>query len=390
MHNEAYLGGHILIVDDEESNVLLLERMLSRAGYSFITSTTDSRQALTLFHESHADLVLLDLMMPHLDGYTVLEQILAQQPVDAYVPVLVLTADVTPQALRRALSAGAKDFLTKPFDQTELLLRVRNLLETRFLALGLTDQIERLEQFANQAQQAVQVRSQSLSEISHDLGQPLAALRFTTEALQDEIESGSASKPEDIAPELARINAASDQIAAMLSELSDLARLQMGREIVLHRRPTDIVRLTRDVVDGLKGSARRHIVVSTAVDTLEGDWDDVRLRRVLSNLLDNAIKYSPKGGEVLISIDPFSGGVDSARVSVKDQGIGIPAPDLPHVFDRFYRASNASAEVVGSGIGLSGVRQIVEQHGGAVEIDSVEGSGTTVTMTLPLGPPDGL
>src|SRR6266545_2160850 len=135
MQGEAYLGGRILIVDDEESNVVLLQRMLARAGYGHLTGITDSRNVLQLFQEVQPDLVLLDLMMPHLDGFAVMEQLAVQLPEGSYVPILVLTADVTPEALRRALSAGARDFLTKPFDQTELLLRVKNLLETRFLYL---------------------------------------------------------------------------------------------------------------------------------------------------------------------------------------------------------------------------------------------------------------
>jgi signal transduction histidine kinase len=389
MQSDAYLGGRILIVDDEEANVLLLERMLSRAGYGFLTSTTDSRQAVRLFHESHADLVLLDLMMPFLDGYAVMEQILAEQPESAYVPILVLTADVTPQALRRALSAGAKDFLTKPFDQTELLLRVKNLLETRFLNVSLHDQVHRLEQLSSQAQQAVRVRDESLSEISHDLRQPLAGLKFTTESLEQEIASGAVLERPKIARDLARINSAADQLATVLYELSDLAQLQMGRELSLRRRTTDIVRLAQSVADDFKRLSRRHrVLVESTVDELVGEWDDVRLRRVLSNLLDNAMKYSPRGGEIAVSIDALTGdGMKQVRVRVKDQGIGIPEADLPCVFDRFYRAASASHEASGTGIGLSGVRQIVEQHGGSVEIESREGSGTTVTVTLPLSSP---
>src|SRR6266446_3832134 len=140
----------ILIVDDEPSNVLLMERLLQAAGYHRLSTTTDSRRVLGLFREVAPDLVLLDLMMPHLDGLGVLAQLKAVIPAGAYVPVLVLTADATLEAKRKALAAGAHDFLTKPFEQFEVLLRIRNLLATRRLHLALEEQNRSLEEMVRQ------------------------------------------------------------------------------------------------------------------------------------------------------------------------------------------------------------------------------------------------
>jgi putative two-component system response regulator len=136
----------ILIVDDEEANVRLLERTLQRWGYTNLVTTTDAREALPLFEQHRPDLVLLDLMMPHIDGFQVMEGIQKTLAEGVFMPILVLTADANPQVKRRALSAGAKDFLTKPFDQTELLLRMMNMLETRFLHIQLANQNQILEQ----------------------------------------------------------------------------------------------------------------------------------------------------------------------------------------------------------------------------------------------------
>jgi CheY-like chemotaxis protein len=127
----------ILIVDDEEANILVLERLLRRSGYQNLVSTTDPRDALDLFLTEQPDLVLLDLAMPHLDGFQVMQQLQARMQPGGYLPILVLTADVTPEAMKRALAMGARDFITKPFDPTEVLLRIRNLLETRALYLEL-------------------------------------------------------------------------------------------------------------------------------------------------------------------------------------------------------------------------------------------------------------
>jgi putative two-component system response regulator len=123
----------LLIVDDEERNIRVLRYILERAGYIQICSTCDSREALQLFTQFEPDLVLLDLHMPHLDGVAVMQQISATIAEDAYLPFLILTADVTVEARQRALAEGAKDFLTKPLDATEVLLRIKNLLDTRFL-----------------------------------------------------------------------------------------------------------------------------------------------------------------------------------------------------------------------------------------------------------------
>jgi putative two-component system response regulator len=135
----------ILIVDDEPTNVLLLERILGRAGYSEVVTTTDPREALSLFDEREPDLILLDLMMPGLDGFGVMQELSRRIPEGALLPVLVLTADATREARERALSMGARDFLTKPFDHTEVLLRIRNLLEARLIYLRLQRQNEWLE-----------------------------------------------------------------------------------------------------------------------------------------------------------------------------------------------------------------------------------------------------
>lgn len=136
----------ILIVDDQSYNILLLEELLGHASFKDIVATTDPTRALDLFLSSSPDIVLLDLHMPRLDGYAVLDQIVRRVPSGNYLPILVLTADITPQAKQRALSLGAKDFITKPFDPDEVMLRIRNLLETRRLHLELLQQNRILEE----------------------------------------------------------------------------------------------------------------------------------------------------------------------------------------------------------------------------------------------------
>lgn len=171
---DAITGARILIVDDEDANVRLLQRVLQASGFEDLESTTDPRQVLRIFETFHPDLVLLDLRMPYLDGYAVLDQLSAKIPPQTYLPVLVLTADITPDAKRRALSIGAKDFLTKPFDQIEVVLRVRNLLETRLFHVELQKHNEILEE-------RVRERTAHLWEAVQRLTESEAATREATE-----------------------------------------------------------------------------------------------------------------------------------------------------------------------------------------------------------------
>jgi len=167
MLNEFIQNAKFLAVDDELANLRLLERTLEKWGYTNVWSTTDPREAAALFAEHQPDLILLDLMMPHLDGFQVIEQLKPLTPPGAYLPILMLTADANPATKRRALAAGAKDFLVKPFDQNEILLRIYNLLETRYLHIQLQDQNRLLEE-------RVRERTRELEESQIEVLQRLA------------------------------------------------------------------------------------------------------------------------------------------------------------------------------------------------------------------------
>lgn len=157
----------ILIVDDQISNVRLLQRILDDAGFHEVRATTDSRETMTLLAQFQPDIVLLDLSMPNVDGYSILSQMSSTLPTGSYLPVLVLTADINPSAKRRALSMGAHDFLAKPFDLTEVLLRIRNLLETRRLHQRLTESNQLLEH-------RVQERTVELENAKYEIMERLA------------------------------------------------------------------------------------------------------------------------------------------------------------------------------------------------------------------------
>jgi PAS domain S-box-containing protein len=238
------------------------------------------------------------------------------------------------------------------------------------------------------AQEALRVRDAFLGTISHDLRTPLATIRGMVQlALRQarRIENAEGARLSD---RLAAAEAASGRMAAMIDEILDLTRLESGRTLDLNRRPTDLVALVeRLALDQQRNAPLHTVAVEKSVRTLVGDWDGDRVERVIANLLSNAVKYSPGGGAVSVAVcAPAAGEAPLAEVRVQDQGVGIPARDLPHIFERFHRGANVVGRIRGVGIGLAGAKQIIDQHGGTLAIASVEGEGTTVTVRLPLTP----
>jgi signal transduction histidine kinase len=220
-----------------------------------------------------------------------------------------------------------------------------------------------------------------LSAVAHDLRTPLTSIKGRVQLLRRRAERGS-TETHKLLDELERIETSASRMATLINELLDVANIQIGRPLNLARQPVDLVELARSVVaEHQQAAEERHISVEARVPEVAGTWDRTRLERVLANLLSNAIKYSPAEGEITIVV-----GRDGpwAVLEVRDQGIGIPAQDLPNIFERFHRAENVAAKIPGTGIGLAAVREIVEQHGGSISVRSREGVGTTFTVRLPL------
>jgi signal transduction histidine kinase len=247
---------------------------------------------------------------------------------------------------------------------------------------------ERTRAAHQQAEAANSLRDEVLAGVSHDLAGPLARIRLYAELIQGESANVQPSEAgEQMSVWSERIIVATSTMKTFIQELVDVARLQLGQALQLDVRRTDLVGLVQRLV-GEHQAAGRQISLESSHDELVGWWDEARLSRVLANLLDNAVKYSPHGGDVDVRVDmTHQGGADYALVRVRDHGRGIPPEDLPHVFNRFYRGSNVDAETAGSGLGLAVAHQVVAQHGGAIDIDSQPGIGTVVSMRVPLTGP---
>jgi signal transduction histidine kinase len=254
-------------------------------------------------------------------------------------------------------------------------------------ALEAAQLYERTRVARQQAEAAINLRDDVLAGVSHDLAGPLSRIRLYAELMQTE---AAHVRPSATAAQMSlwseRIIAATRTMKTIMQELIDVARLQMGQALQLDVGRMDLVGLARRLI-GERQAAGRHLRLETSCDEVAGWWDEPRLSRVLANLLDNALKYSDDATEVVVSVEVVQhNGTEHALMRVRDNGMGIPPQDLPRVFERFYRGSNVDPQT-GSGLGLAVARQIVEQHGGAIDIESQPGISTIVSVLVPCNGP---
>jgi signal transduction histidine kinase len=234
-----------------------------------------------------------------------------------------------------------------------------------------------------EAQEAAHLREKVLSVVTHDLRSPLQTILLTGELIRRTVDQQGGSF-DWLTRSVRRIEKAANSMNALVAEMLDVACLQAGQRLMLDLRPTDLLTLVRQVVEDMGDMAAR-IKVETAGSDLVGLWDPPRIERVVGNLLGNAIKFSPGTRDISLRISRRGcPGGECAILDVQDRGLGIPPGDLPHVFDWFRRGQNVIGRIPGTGVGLASARQIVEQHGGTIDVTSEIGVGTIFSVSLPL------
>ncbi len=234
------------------------------------------------------------------------------------------------------------------------------------------------------SEEAVRTRDEFLASVAHDLKNPLGAIKGYAQLLQRRAAKFDGPEVAKLMQGLSQIDTMTTRLVSQVDELLDLAHLQANQMLPLSLAPTDLVDLVRRVVAEYQQVARdQPIEVKAPPTDVTGIWDHARLERVVGNLLSNAIKYSPGGESIIITITVEEDGEPIAVLSIRDHGIGISSGDLPHIFERFYRAENVGPKM-GSGLGLAGARHIVEQHGGSISAKSAEGRGSIFTVRLPV------
>jgi signal transduction histidine kinase len=240
-----------------------------------------------------------------------------------------------------------------------------------------------------QAEDALEARNAFLSSVSHDLKTPLTSIKGNAQMLQLRVKRGTLSLPQDIArlqQGLETIETSVKKMRTMIDDLLDLAQLQAGQKLDFETSEVNFVMLVQRVVQEQQSTTTKHqLLFQTSVSELFVSIDETRLERVVGNLLNNAIKYSPVGGAITISLSHEHGETsDWAVLALQDEGIGIPAADLPHIFEPFRRADNSKGKIQGTGVGLTSAAQIIEQHAGTITVESEEGVGTLFTIRIPL------
>lgn len=237
----------------------------------------------------------------------------------------------------------------------------------------------------SQRKVAEREREAVLAVVAHDLRSPLTAIKGNADLLQRQA-AGGAIPSERIAERAASISTSVATMTMQIDELLDAARLRAGESLELVRRPTDLVDIAYRLAADVQETTTRHTIdVRPLESELVGEWDAMRIERVLGNLLGNAIKYSPDGGDISVEIRrAVREGQPCASLAVRDQGVGIPSRDLERIFEHYQRASNVVGRFPGEGIGLAGAKHVIEQHGGAITVESQEGQGSTFTVWLPL------
>jgi signal transduction histidine kinase len=223
-----------------------------------------------------------------------------------------------------------------------------------------------------------------LGDLAHDIKNPLAVVRAGAQLLDRRL-----SRPAPVAPAVLRaglkqIESATTRMTLLQDDLLEALAAGAGGHPVVARRPVDLLRLARQVAERYQSTTDQHAVrVECRADAVVGSWDPARLERVLANLLSNALKFSPDGGEVVVTVHADG---EWAELAVSDHGLGIPGAEVDRIFDPFHRCGNVVGRVAGTGLGLPGVRQTVEAHGGSIGVETREGVGTTLRVRLPIAP----
>ena len=395
----------VLVVDDEDSVVVTIKAILQLDGYDVDTTTSGAR-AREMVREVEYDLVLTDLRLEDGDGLDVLKAVRESYPETV---TIMLTGYASLESAIHALRAGAYDYLVKPSEVEELRATVARGLERRRLGQELHERVAELAELNTSLQRRIdeatvelkeryeqlkeldRMKSQFLSIASHELKTPITAMSgFLQVALRRvrRLSQGNAAAPvaeglNGITDQLEIVYRQTGKLARLVDELLDVSRIQTGR-IEFRYGDVDLSELANEVATRMQLTTTTHAISvrRDSENVVKADRD--HLEQVLNNLLTNAIKYSPSGGSITIDVRPDDSGV---RLSVTDEGIGIPEKELDAIFGLFYRSPDRAArDAAGMGLGLYISKEIVVRHGGRIWAESSGTKGSVLNVIIPRMP----
>jgi signal transduction histidine kinase len=352
----------ILAVDDSPPNLKVLGNILKENGLS-PALVSNGIKALSSVKKRLPDLILLDVMMPDMDGFEVCKQ-LKQDAATKDIPVIFLTAKTEKEDVIGGLELGAVDYVTKPFNSNELMTRVNTHLE--------------LKAAKEELKQALATKDKFFSIIAHDLINPFSALLGLSSLLATQNNQLSADEKEEFIQDILRT---SNQGYNLLKNLLDWSRAQTGR---IQMTPTtlslqDIVYRSMALLDN--NAKAKNIDIFSSIDTTLVFADEYMLDTVIRNLLSNAIKFTPADGNVEISAKEEGPEVE---ISISDTGVGIKQQDIDKLFQIDVSHSTVgTAKEEGTGLGLILCKEFVEKNGGTIRVESEEGKGSRFYIRLP-------
>ena len=385
-------GSRILVVDDELGIRQGVQRALRSEGH-VVDTAEDLASGRRLLQQDRYDLVLLDVMMPDGSGIDLIEPAHEQDPDTVCI---IVTGYATVELAVSAVKRGAYDFISKPFTVEQLLVSVNQGLERRALTLEskrLVTIEARAEQLSHEKEELERldtVKSQLMLQVAHELRAPTAAVQSYVNLILAGYVADS-----ELRPTLLRIQERLQQTLDLVTDLLDLARLKQSKErFGSDATPQPAAAVLREVIALLSPQAAhkdQKLTVDIRSEPVVAALPS-HLRQIWMNLISNAIKYTPQGGRILVTLDQSNGelGVPAPGLvgTVEDSGIGIAPRDLPNLFGEFFRTDEAKATgEVGTGLGLSIVKQIVDTYNGRIAVESEPGRGTRFTFALPLQRP---
>ena len=367
----------LLLVDDDRRNLLALDALLQPYGHRLVHAH-DGHAALRSFDEVHPDLVLCDLTMPGMDGIEVLERIRAHE-IASHTPFILLTAHTDRDCRLRALRAGADEFIEKPIDEAVLTARLRTLLRLK----ESRDALDRAHvelTGRHEALERLQREQRELTEfIVHDLKAPLSVARTTLEWMGENL----ATDPVGSESALADVRKATDRIASMVEDLLWASRLEQP-DFPVRKREVEVDHLIGEVVDRYARAAevRRIRLLRPPPSYAFVEGDARLLARVLENLLDNSMRYTPTSGRVCVDASLER----RLEIRVSNDGPAIPTAERTRIFDKFARGAGDRPHAGNAGLGLYFCKRAVEAHDGDIGIVDVPGWSTSFRIRLPIAP----
>jgi two-component system, sensor histidine kinase and response regulator len=364
-------SSRILVVDDNEVNITVISQMLKQAGYRVMV-VLSGEAALRLAEKNVPDLILLDIMMPPgIDGFETIKRLKAN-PITENIPVIFLSALDDTQTKVKGFDMGAVDFVTKPFQEKEVLARVKSHLTLATLERERNEQIARLEEMNQEKDKMMQI-------VSHDLRSPLSGIKGMSELLQGE----EADIPDLVREFSKHIFNSSTTLINLVNDLLDVAKIESGT-LTLSLSEFSLSELLKDCYNALFVLAKQKQINLEFIG-----WDDnhvitadkPKLFQAFNNLISNAIKFTPQSGTVRVHLQSRG---EQYVVEISDSGIGIPDEMIPRLFEKFgnHQRPGTSGEK-GTGLGMSIIKKFVEGHRGNISVQSIVNEGTTFVVVLP-------